>query len=92
LSLAPTNDLPAVLGVMPGVLSPLALINDEDEAVSLLLEADIKDLEQYVFHPLDNAMSVQMTPSGLAKFLSKTGHRMTWVSVAARSVIPVSPM
>lgn len=85
LSLAPPDDLLAVLGVIPGALSPLALINDEDEAVSLLLHADIKAAEHYVFHPLDNAMSVQMTPGGLATFLSNTGHPMTWVPVAARS-------
>lgn len=84
LSLASAERLFELLGVTPGALSPLALINDADQRVQLWVDPACKAADLYLFHPLDNGASVQLTLANLQRFLDQTGHMLNWLDVDAR--------
>src|SRR5215217_4347049 len=53
-SFANAETLDQALGVAQGSVSPLALINDEAKAVTLVLAADMLQQSRITFHPLTN--------------------------------------
>lgn len=56
------------LGVEPGSVTPLALINDSDQAVQAIIDADLFKHEYIQVHPLRNDATVVITPADLIKF------------------------
>ncbi|WP_437881665.1 prolyl-tRNA synthetase associated domain-containing protein [Pseudomonas sp. LRF_L74] len=85
LSLASPERLFVLLGVRPGALSPLALVNDTERQVELILDEDLGTASHYVLHPLDNGISVQLSSAALQRFLIGIQHHARWVAIAARS-------
>jgi len=61
------------LGVKPGSVTPLSILNDTGKQVQLVLEQGMMDTPLVNFHPLDNSMTVGMSPSGLMTILEKAG-------------------
>jgi len=74
VSFASAQTLDRVLGVVPGAVSPLALVNDADHLCEVVIDRNILSYDLVNFHPLDNSMTVTMSPAGLQAFLTKTGH------------------
>jgi len=60
------------LGVYPGSVTPLALINDKDHAVQAILDVNIFKQEYIQIHPLKNNATIVITPADLIKFFSLT--------------------
>lgn len=60
------------LGVKPGSVTPLSILNDTEHKVQLVLEAGMMDTPLVNFHPLDNSMTVGMPPSALMTILEKS--------------------
>ncbi|HAJ90550.1 MAG TPA: prolyl-tRNA synthetase associated domain-containing protein [Rhodospirillaceae bacterium] len=61
------------LGVKPGSVTPLSILNDTGKKVSLVLEKAMMEADLVNFHPLDNSMTIGMTPSELMTILEKQG-------------------
>ena len=61
------------LGVGPGALTPLAVINDADARVSVVIDADLMEAEQVNFHPLVSTQSVGLSPNELVSFVKSCG-------------------
>jgi Ala-tRNA(Pro) deacylase len=56
----------AILGITPGSVSPLGVINDEEHQVTFVLDRDFLDIERINFHPNTNTASlVAMVPDFL---------------------------
>lgn len=70
LRFADTNLLMKYLGVEPGSVTPLALINDKEQAVQVVIDADLLKQEYIQIHPLKNDATVVITPADLIKFLN----------------------
>lgn len=63
------------LGVRPGSVCPFAIINDRTHRrVHMVLDAGMMRAERVVYHPLDNAMSIGLAPTGLRAFIDWCGH------------------
>ena len=62
------------LGVYPGSVCPFAVINDADNAVTVILDENMMQQDKVNYHPLHNTMTVTLSPSDLKKFLKHTGH------------------
>ncbi len=62
------------LGVVPGSVTPFALLNDTDKQVNLAIERKILLAETANFHPLVNNATFNITPAALRLFLDSTGH------------------
>ncbi len=77
LSFGSPDRLWKTLGIRPGAVSPLALVNDTENAVTVILDQELMTMAPLNFHPLTNEMTVAITPDGLRRFLKDTGHTAT---------------
>lgn len=67
------------LGVEPGSVTPLALINDESRNVRLAFDRGLMDGGPVNVHPLVNTMTTAMTAADLLRFFAATGHPPHWL-------------
>jgi Ala-tRNA(Pro) deacylase len=67
------------LGVDPGSVTPLALINDEARAVRLVLDRGMADGQPVNAHPLVNTMTTALAAADLLRFFDATGHTPHWL-------------
>jgi Ala-tRNA(Pro) deacylase len=69
------------LGVEPGAVTPFAAMNDRDQRVSFVLDADLMRHETLNAHPLRNTMTTTIASADLIKFLAATGHAARMVAL-----------
>lgn len=74
LSFAGAEDLWERLGVRPGAVTPLALVNDPDRAVRLALDRQMLEHEILNYHPLHNEATIAISSADLLRFFTATGH------------------
>jgi Ala-tRNA(Pro) deacylase len=74
LSMGSPDRLARHLGVSPGAVSVLALVNDRDRAVELVVDARVWQADRVQAHPLRNTATLAMERAVLAAFLALTGH------------------
>ena len=74
LSFASPERLLTYLGVRPGAVTPLAVINDRKGAVQVLLDRALLEASLVNCHPLVNWMTTALTPAALLTFLEAEGH------------------
>jgi Ala-tRNA(Pro) deacylase len=76
--MASADDLMATLGVPPGSVTPLGLVNAAPVAVRFVLDRHLLDgFERIWVHPLTNAASTGIAPADLLRFLEGWGHAAT---------------
>lgn len=73
LSFASAGRMVEILGVPPGALTPLALINAPDGVITAVIDASLLQAEQVNFHPLNNTESTGLHPAELLGFIRSTG-------------------
>lgn len=70
------------LGVTPGSVTPLGLINDKDKAVRVLFDRDVLAYDEFACHPCINSASVILRLKDMTdKVVPATGHDITWVTL-----------
>lgn len=69
------------LGVSPGSVTPLAVVNDPGGAVGVVLDAGLRAFDTWNAHPLDNGMTTAMSGSDLVRFLEAHDHPPTWIDL-----------
>lgn len=74
LSFASGERMHEVLGVIPGALTPMALVNDLGGAVIPVIDSYLMSRPQLNFHPLTSTESIGLSPSDLTKFIRSCGH------------------
>ncbi len=74
LSFGRAERMREILGVEPGAVTPLALINDVDHRVRVVLDRRMLEHELLNFHPLVNTSTVAIATSDLHRFIAATGH------------------
>lgn len=74
LSFAKPELLMEVLGVIPGSVTPFALINDIEQQVNVVLDSEMMQNELVNYHPLSNDMTTALHPEGLRTFIRDCGH------------------
>jgi Ala-tRNA(Pro) deacylase len=72
-SFAKPELLADVLGVKPGSVSPLGLINDTDARVTVILDAEMMTDDPLNYHPLENTATTAISAADLRRFLAATG-------------------
>lgn len=72
------------LGVEPGHVSVLALVNDKQQQVELWLDNDLIDGDHFHCHPLRNTATVLLSKTDLQHFTEQTGHALQWIDVPQR--------
>lgn len=74
VSFASPERLMQYLGVIPGAVTPLAVINDLSKSVQFVLDEHLLELAPLHFHPCDNSKTTTLEASGLMEFLRQTDH------------------
>lgn len=83
LSFGSAERLRAYLGIEPGSVSPLAIINDEACKVCVILDAALMRHDIINVHPLTNTMTTALRRDDLVKFLAAKGHPPRILDVSA---------
>lgn len=94
LSFASPERMSRCLGLLPGSVSPLGLINDMDlvsadnkevfnngHRVKFFIDKDLQDAEKLSFHPCDNTADVVVSNKDFLRFLSIWGGEYEWIKV-----------
>lgn len=79
LSFGSPDRLRRQLGVEPGSVTPLALINDIDRVVRLALDRGLAEGGPINAHPLTNTMTTALSGTDLLRFFVATGHEPLWL-------------
>ena len=74
-SFASKDRLSRHLGVSPGAVSPLALINDTRHLVRFAIDISLLNYEVIHLHPLDNYHTTTISVQDLIQFAEYTGHK-----------------
>ena len=70
-----------MLGVRPGAVSPLTLINDPNRKVHLVLDTALRTNKMIYAHPLINDMTLGIEGPQLQQFFVYTGHEVQWLDL-----------
>ena len=81
LSFGSAERLFEMLGVRPGAVSPLTLINDPDQKVHLVMDIALWTNEMIYAHPLVNDMTLGIEGTHLQQFFAYTGHEVQWLDL-----------
>ena len=82
LSFASGEDMERLLGLSPGAVSVLGLMNDREGAVRLLIDRDLLGAKDFGCHPLVNTASLAFTTAALLeRVIPATGHTPTLVEL-----------
>ena len=79
LSFGSPDRLRRVLGVEPGSVTPLALVNDEARVVRLALDRGLVEGGPVNAHPLINTMTTAIALQDLLRLFEATGHVPLWL-------------
>ena len=86
LSFGNAEQLMAHLGVTPGSVTALSVINDKDGLVTVVLDAALMGESLINCHPLINTATTTLPREGLLAFLNATGHTPLIVNLPERDV------
>jgi Ala-tRNA(Pro) deacylase len=81
LRFAPAEQMRELLKIEPGALTPLAVLNDEEGLVTVVIDAELMDTEQLNFHPLVNAESTGISADDLIVFIASCGREALMVDL-----------
>ena len=72
------------LGVEPGAVTLLAVVNDTQKRVNILIDRDLWLAESVQCHPLTNTATLVIGIPDIERFLNQTGHSITLVEVPVK--------
>ena len=84
LGMASPERLQRYLGVTPGAVTLLGLINDAERAVEVVIDEKVWAAEALQCHPLVNTATVAIARSDIERFLQLSGHGYQVVEVPGR--------
>lgn len=82
LSFGTPEQLEELLGLQPGAVTPLALMNDPAHRVQVAIDRDIMAHAMLCMHPLVSTASVAVSRMGLLRFIKACGHDYRYITAA----------
>jgi Ala-tRNA(Pro) deacylase len=74
MTMASPDRLKRYLGVDPGSVTILAVINDTEKKVEVVFDRALWDSPSFLCHPLINTSTLTISKQGIQRFLEMTGH------------------
>lgn len=82
LSFSSENDLMDVMGLIPGAVSPLGILNDSEHKVHFFIDADFFDEPGLIgIHPNDNTATVWLKTEDLVTIVKEHENQVTVVQL-----------
>ena len=75
VSFGKAPDMERLLGIVPGSVTPLAMINAEPDSVTVVLDAALAQADHMNVHPLRNTGTVSLSGQSVLALLSHWGHQ-----------------
>ena len=85
LSFASPELLVEHLGVLPGSVTPLSIINDTQHKVTLVLDEDMLCSPMVNYHPMVNTATVSLSPADLLRYVAHAQHEPVIAALAGDS-------
>ena len=84
MSFASPDRMKKYLGIEPGSVSILALVNDPKKTVEVFVDNELWNSETILCHPLVNTCTLAIPRDGIMQFLENTGHTLRLVEVPVK--------
>jgi Ala-tRNA(Pro) deacylase len=84
LGFASARRLDRYLGLTPGAVSILGVLNDPDQRVELLVDRELWEADAFQCHPLVNTSTLVIQKPDMERFLVLTGHPPGIIDVPER--------
>jgi Ala-tRNA(Pro) deacylase len=81
LSFGSPQRLMGNLGLTPGSVSPFGLLNDSRNAVTVIIDEDLRGADRLIFHPNINTASLTISVPDFQRFLASRGNVVRWVRI-----------
>ncbi len=82
LSFASADDLAAILGLIPGAVTPLGLLNDSEHRVTFYLDSTFLESPALIgVHPNDNTATVWMKTDDLIALIKERGNEINYFEI-----------
>lgn len=81
LSFASEERLMKYLKLTPGAVTPLAVINDENSEVVVVLDEDLKKEKLLGVHPCVNTATILITPENLEKYIKENNNKIKYIKI-----------
>ena len=80
LSFASADDLQEIMGLIPGAVTPLGIMNDAEHRVQFYLDAEFKG-QRIGVHPNDNTATIWMQADDLMDLVVKHGNTAEFTEI-----------
>lgn len=84
VSFGKAGDMERLLGISPGSVTPLAVLNDPALAVRVVVDQRLAAAARVNVHPLRNTATIGLSGADLLAFLAGTGHAPVVTLLPAR--------
>lgn len=84
LGLASAERLQRYLGVTPGSVTMLGVINDQENAVEVVVDRAVWEADALRCHPMINTSTLVIPRDHMARLFEITGHKLTVLDVPGR--------
>lgn len=81
LSFASNERLDKYLKLEPGSVTPLAVINDTESSVEVVLDEELKNEEKLGVHPCVNTSTILITPDDLEKYIKANNNKFKYIKI-----------
>jgi Ala-tRNA(Pro) deacylase len=81
LSFASNERLMKYLKLTPGAVTPLSVINDEENAVEVVLDEELKNESKVGVHPCVNTATVLLSMNDIEKYISSCGNKIKYIKI-----------
>ncbi len=72
------------LGITPGSVSLLAIVNDQKNKVEVIIDESLWESDAFQFHPLINTSTLVISRNSIKRFLDATGHVVKILEIPAQ--------
>lgn len=80
LSFASADDLMSIMGLIPGAVTPLGILNDDERKVTLYLDSEFMNGNLIGVHPNDNTATVWLKASDLIEMIKEHGNEVKLIT------------
>lgn len=81
LTFADENDLNEYLGLSKGAVSPLGVLNDIGNTVTVIIDNELKSFDFIGIHPNDNTATIFISIDDLIKVIGNDGRRIIFAEI-----------
>ncbi len=81
ISFASEQRMAKYLGLQPGSVSPLGLINDREKHVHVFFDENLQHAQKISFHPNDNRVSLIFPASDFWRYMKWTNNRYEFIQL-----------